>query len=85
MNSSTTPNLTTAVAVIALIGAFLFAQHDDTRARQEEYLQEQAAAQHSRNFAARQVCGPDAEPEWVEDKTLVCHRVISTTTVTAGR
>lgn len=36
-------------------------------------------AQHSRDWAAQQVCG--LQPyEWVDDKTLVCHREAVTTT-----
>ncbi len=85
MNRDTSPNLTTAVAVIALISAFLWAQHDDTRARQEDYQREAAeqdrAAQHSRDFASRRACGPGAEPEWLDDKTLRCLRRVDAATV----
>jgi hypothetical protein len=79
MNSAR-PNLTTATLLLALFGAFFYVQHDDAQQAQAD---EDIAALHSRNWAARQVCGPDAEPEWVEDKTLVCHRVINTTVLAA--
>lgn len=88
MNRDTSPNLTTAVAVIALISAFLFVQHDDTRARQEDYQREAAeqdrAAISSREWAGRRVCGPKAEPQWLDDQTLVCLRVVDEAYV-AGR
>lgn len=77
---SARPNLTTATVLLALFSAFFYVQADDQQAQAAE---EDIAALHSRNYAARQVCGPDAEPEWVEDKTLVCHRVISTTVLAA--
>lgn len=34
--------------------------------------QAEAAAQASRDFAAQQVCGPNAGHRWADDKTLVC-------------
>lgn len=81
MNSAR-PNLTTATVLLALFSAFFYAQADDQQAQAAD---EDIAALHSRNWAARQVCGPDAEPEWLDDKTVQCLRVTSATTVTAGR
>lgn len=86
MNSSTTPNLTTAVAVIALIGAFLWAQADDTEARQAHSQREKrelAEAQRSRDWALQQfqkhACRPGETAVWAEDQVAACLRDITTT------
>ena len=75
MNRTTFPSLTTVVGIFAVLGAITWAQQDDSRAEAEADEQDRAA-QHSRDFAARQVCGPKAEPQWLDDKTLVCLRVV---------
>ena len=75
---STTPiNWLLATAVALLIAA---AYHLDgpsdgqaltDQAAELEAAQQDEAAQASRNFAARQVCG-NAAYTWADDKTLVC-------------
>lgn len=75
MNRDTSPNLSTAVCVIAILSAFLWVQHDDAAAEAEADEQDRAAIS-SREWAGRQVCGPKAEPQWLDDKTLVCLRVV---------
>lgn len=68
-------------AVLALVlggcGLLLDAPLDD----QAEADEQDRAAAHSRDFAARQVCGPKAEPQWLDDKTLVCLRRVDAATV----
>ncbi|MDP4076211.1 hypothetical protein [Acidovorax sp. A1169] len=82
MNSAA-PNLTTAVAIIALLSAFLWAQADDTQARQAQYQRELAEAQHSRDWALQQfqkhACRPGETAVWVEDQVAECLRDITTT------
>lgn len=73
--ATTSPNLSTAVCVIAILSAFLWVQHDDAAAEAEADEQDRAAIS-SREWAGRQVCGPKAEPQWLDDKTLVCLRVV---------
>ncbi|KRC36266.1 hypothetical protein [Acidovorax sp. Root219] len=80
------PNLTTAVAIVALLGAFFFAQADDTQARQAHYQREKrelAEAQHSRDWALQQfqknACRPGETAMWVEDQVAECLRDITTT------
>lgn len=73
----THPNYKTALYLCALIGAFLFVQHDDHRgewAQSSELaaVQQEEAAKASREFAGRQVCGPGAVHEWIDDKTVQC-------------
>ena len=58
-----------AIAVSVAVGAA--AAHYDIEAdRQDE------EALDSRDFAGQQVCGPNATPEWLDDKTLQCLRHI---------
>lgn len=83
MNRDTSPNLSTAVCVIAILSAFLWMQSDDAAAEAEADEQDRAAIS-SREWAGRQVCGPKAEPQWLDDKTLVCLRVVDEQYV-AGR
>ena len=71
------PNWGTAILISAILGAFLFVQHDDHRAEfgqaaELEAAQQDAAALASREFAGQQVCGPAALATWQDDKTLVC-------------
>lgn len=74
MNRDTSPNLSTAVCVIAILSAFLWVQHDDAAAEAEADEQDRAAIS-SREWAGRQVCGPKAEPQW-EGDVLTCLRVV---------
>lgn len=72
----THPNYKTALYLCALIGAFLFVQHDDHRgewAQSSELaaVQQEEAAKASREFAGRQVCGPGAVHQW-EGDVLSC-------------
>lgn len=80
------PNLTTAVAIIALLSAFLWAQADDTQARQAQFQRDKrelAEAQHSRDWALQQfqkhACRAGETAVWVEDKVAECLRDITTT------
>jgi hypothetical protein len=71
------PNWGKAIVLSAVLGAFLFTQHDDHRgefkqAAELEAAQQEAQARASREFAGRQVCGPGAVHEWISDKTLTC-------------
>lgn len=66
------PNAYTALGVIALIGAFLFVQHDDHRGEWREssemqIVQQEEAARDSREFAGQAVCGPGALAQWDGD------------------
>ena len=75
--NSTKPNYRTGIAFLALLAAFIFAQHDDHRAEwsesaELEAAQQDAAALASREFAGKQVCGPGAEAQWLSDKELQC-------------
>lgn len=80
------PNLATAVAVVAVLGAFLFVSNDDTKARQAQYQRDKlelAEAQHSRDWALQQfqknACRPDETAVWAEDQVAECLRDITTT------
>lgn len=73
----THPNYKTAIYLCALIGAFLFVQHDDNRHEWPESdnlqaIQQEESAKASREFAGQEVCGPGALAQWVDDKTLTC-------------
>lgn len=66
------PNYKTALYLCALIGAFLFVQHDDHRGEWAESdslqaVQQEEAARASREFAGQQVCGPGARAQWDGD------------------
>ena len=66
------PNWGTAIALSAVLGAFLFTQHDDHRsefkqAAELEAAQQEAQAKASREFAGQQVCGPGARAQWDGD------------------
>lgn len=70
------PNYKTALYLCALIGAFLFAQHDDNRHEWPESdnlqaIQQEESARAEREFAGQEVCGPGALAQW-DDKTLTC-------------
>lgn len=61
----THPNYKTAIYLCALIGAFLFAQHDDNRHEWPESdelqaVQQEEAAKARIERADRAVCGPSA-------------------------
>ncbi len=89
------PRLAVAMGTIALLSAFAIAQHDDTRARERTYQQDQQARHghspaHRREAAARQACGLHAQAQWLDDKTMQCLRIAddagdaTTTTMAAG-
>lgn len=66
------PNYKTALYLCALIGAFLFVQHDDNRHEWPESdnlqaIQQEEAARASREFAGQAVCGPGALAQWDGD------------------
>lgn len=76
------PNLGTAAVLVCVLAAFLFVQHDDLQSQLDQAdAQIEAAMQRqtdadlaaAREWAARQACGPAAMPEWLDDKSLVCH------------
>jgi hypothetical protein len=72
----THPNYKTALYICALIGAFLFVQHDDNRHEWPESdelqaIQQEEAAKASREFAGQAVCGPAALAQWDSD-VLTC-------------
>lgn len=83
MNRTTFPSLTTVVGIFAVLAALAWAQSDDAAAEAEADEQDRAAIS-SREWAGRQVCGPKAEPQWLDDQTLVCLRVVDEQYV-AGR
>ncbi len=73
----TAPNWLTALLLTLVVG--WFAAHMDTTADRpsaaQQAAQEEAAALASRDWAASQVCA--GRPfEWLDDKTLVCHREV---------
>lgn len=80
-------NLTTGAAVITLFAAFFYAQADDARqlgnppAAEATADQQDAEALSSREWAGRQVCGPNATPVWESDKTLLCLRHVDAAAV----
>lgn len=55
-----------ACALAVALGAVAAA---DTEAQADR---EDAEALSSREWAGRQVCGPNKTPEWLDDKTLRC-------------
>lgn len=66
------PNYKTALYLCALIGAFLFVQHDDNRHEWPESdnlqaIQQEESARASREFAGQAVCGPGALAQWDGD------------------
>lgn len=67
-----------AIALSLIVGACAAWADDAPEGDQPTALlaaQQDAAAQASRDWAARQVCG--GRPfEWADDKTLVCHREV---------
>ncbi|WP_313074956.1 hypothetical protein [Melaminivora sp.] len=72
----TAPNWLTAIALSLVIGAcaaWADAAPEAGGAASLQAAQEDAAALASRDWAGRQVCAGRAF-EWVDDKTLVCHR-----------
>lgn len=74
--NSLSPNWGALVGLSALLGAFLFAQSDDWEKdilpADLALIQQEQQAKSSREFAAKQVCGPGAYGEWIDDKTLQC-------------
>ena len=64
---------------LALSASHLLDGPDDvetatTVAQVADAASEDAAALSSRQWAATQVCGPHATPQWVGDKDIVCLR-----------
>lgn len=80
MNRDTSPTLSTAVCVIAILSAFLWVQHDDARAKKEDAAR-RPAAQERRATGAERACGPNAEPVWVDSTTVQCLRRVDSATV----
>lgn len=75
------PNLSTAAAAMAVFAVFFWAQADDAQRIGTHPLpvaaqaaEEEAEAIASREWAAKQACGPDKTPQWIDDKTLECLR-----------
>lgn len=71
----TAANWVAAIALTLAVGWLAAMDHAGTRATGTalQAAQEDAAALASRDWAARQVC--EGRPfEWLDDKTLVCHR-----------
>lgn len=74
------PNYSTALYLAAIFAAFFLAQHLDNTDHASEWAQSselaavqmEEAAKASREFAGRQVCGPGAVHEWIDDKTVTC-------------
>ncbi|EER60463.1 hypothetical protein AcdelDRAFT_1988 [Acidovorax delafieldii 2AN] len=60
----------TLIAVVIGLGMAAVAAHESDPAAEPTELQQ---AQHSRDFAAREVCQGQAF-EWTDDKTLVCFK-----------
>ncbi|MBO9679525.1 MAG: hypothetical protein J7556_14885 [Acidovorax sp.] len=56
------------IAAVVALGMSAVAGHDYEADAQD------AAAMTSREWAGQRVCGPDATPEWIDDKTLQCLR-----------
>lgn len=58
------------IVFVLFLGVGVIAAHEhETLADRED-----AAAITSREWAGQRVCGPDATPEWIDDKTLQCLR-----------
>ena len=89
MNDSR-PNLGTFLLLLALFAAFFWAQADDAQrignapSAAAQAAQEEAEAIASREWAAKQACGPHADPEWLDDKTLRCLKHVDQPTRVAG-
>ncbi len=86
------PNFTTAAGMFAVFSIFFWAQADDAQrvgnmpTPTAQAQQEEADAMASREWAGQQVCGPNATPEWLDDKQLACLRhADQPTQVAAGR
>lgn len=75
-------NRGTALILLAVIGVWLYAQdaeyHDADhsaefgQAAELEAAQQDATALARREFAGKQVCGPEAMATWQDDNTIVC-------------
>lgn len=63
-------------AVLALVLGSCGLLLDDPLDDQAEADEQDRAAISSREWAGRQLCGPKAEPQWLDDKTLTCLRVV---------
>jgi len=74
MTPDTSPNLSTLAFVVAIIGAFLWVQHDDARVQKVEEGRAKAIAEQRRAAAAERACGPRAEPVWIDAQTHHCLR-----------
>lgn len=82
MSRDTSPNLSTAVCVIAILSAFLWVQHDDARVKKEDAARRPVpAAKERRATGAERACGPNAEPVWVDSTTVQCLRRVDAATV----
>jgi hypothetical protein len=72
-----TPNWGTGIVLAVVLAAFCFLSDQDYRdefgqADELAAVQKEEAAKASREFAGRQVCGPGAVHEWIDDKTVTC-------------
>lgn len=57
----------------ALMALFCFGAIYDQPDLALQEAKEVSAAQHSRDFAAQQVCGENAAWEWLDDQNLQCY------------
>ncbi|AOG23129.1 hypothetical protein [Acidovorax sp. RAC01] len=57
--------------VLVLTGCSGDMRHEYAEAQELLAIQQEEAAQASRDFVARQVCG-EARAQWISDKTLYC-------------
>lgn len=72
------PNWFTAIVLSTVLGAFCFLSDQDYRdefgrADELQAIQQQKAAEASREFVGRVHCGPGAVHEWTGDKEITCH------------
>lgn len=57
--------------VLVLTGCSGDMRYEQAAAKELQAIQQEEAAQASRDFVARQVCG-EARAQWISDKTLYC-------------
>lgn len=61
-----------ALAAVVLTGCSADMRHEHTQASALAAAQQEEAAKASRDFAGQAVCGPGAQAQWLDDKTLTC-------------